>query len=289
MNLKERYAIITGSGQGLGAAIAKHYVAAGASVLLCARSEETLEAVREKLSANLTGEQQLLIQKTDVSDPSQVDALIETALSAFPKLDILVNNAGVYGPLGPIEEVDWRDWIQTIHINLMGLVYSCRAVLPHFKKRRYGKIINLSGGGATAPLPGISAYSASKAAVVRFTETLADEVRRFNIDVNAVAPGALATRLMDQVIAAGPEKVGAAYHERMVKLKEQGGTPLEKGASLCVYLASAESDGITGKLISAIWDPWDSLPEHRDDLDGSDVYTLRRVIPKDRGMTWGDV
>ena len=116
--------------------------------------------------------------------------------------------------------------------------------------------MNLSGGGATSPLPRISAYAASKAAVVRLTETLAEETAGSGIDVNAIAPGALNTRLLDEVLAEGPERVGVGFYERAVKQREQGGSPLTTGADLCVFLLSAASDGITGRLISAVWDPW---------------------------------
>src|SRR5206468_11879378 len=106
------------------------------------------------------------------------------------------------------------DWVHAIHINLLGTVYCCRAALPLMRRAGAGKIITLSGGGATAPLPRISAYAASKAAVVRFTETLAEELRGTGIDVNAVAPGALNTRLLDEVLAAGPGRVGQQFYER---------------------------------------------------------------------------
>ena len=172
-------------------------------------------------------------------------------------------------------------------INLFGVLFPCRAFIPHFKKAGRGKIIVLSGGGATNPLPNISAYAASKAAVVRLVETLAEELKTFHVDVNAIAPGALATRLVDEVLAAGPEKVGAAFYEKNKQWKEKGATPLELGARLAVYLASSQSDGITGKLISAQWDPWEKLHEFKNDLNG-DIYTLRRIVPKDRGKTWGD-
>jgi len=147
-----------------------------------------------------------------------------------------------------------------------------------------GKIINLSGGGATTPLPRISAYAASKAAIVRLTETLAEELREFTIAVNAVAPGALNTRLLDEVLAAGSDVVGKEFYEKSLKQRDSGGAPLEKAARLCVYLASEVSDGITGKLISAPWDPWESLHEYREQLAKSDVYTLRRIVPEDRGF-----
>ena len=286
-SLQGRAAIITGASRGLGLAIARAYVRAGAGVLMCARDPETLERAREEVAALATSSQTVVSQVADVSRRADVELLVETALEVFQRLHILVNNAGVYGPMGPTEEVSWEAWVQAIEINLLGSVLMCRAVLPHFKAHRYGKIVQLSGGGATRPLPHIGAYAASKAAVVRFAETLAEEVRQDHIDVNAIAPGALNTRLLDQVLAAGPERVGQGFLERALQQKAKGGTPLEKGANLAVFLGSAATDGITGKLISAVWDPWQELPDHIDDLRGTDIYTLRRIVPRERGLSWG--
>jgi NAD(P)-dependent dehydrogenase (short-subunit alcohol dehydrogenase family) len=172
-------------------------------------------------------------------------------------------------------------------VNLFGSVLCCRAVLPHFRANGYGKVIQLSGGGATSPLPRLSAYAASKAAVVRFAETLAEELRGTGIDVNAIAPGALNTRLLDEVLDAGPEVVGDSFYERALEQRSSGGTPLDLATSLAVFLGSEESDGITGKLISAPWDPWQEFPAHADDLSSTDVYTLRRIVPADRDLPWG--
>ena len=288
MKLRGRYAIVTGASHGLGAAIAERFVSEGASVFICARGEEALDQMKRKLSATLLPGQQVVSRCADVADRSQIDAALRAVNDAFPRIDILVNNAGVYGPFGVIEEIDWEEWVSAININVLGTVYFCRAVMPAMKRQRYGKIINLSGGGATNPLPRISSYAAAKAAVVRFTETLAVEVKEFGIDVNAIAPGTLATRLTDQLLAAGPERVGADFFERIRKAQQNGGAPLEKGAALCVYLGSAESDGITGKLLAALWDPWPELQQYRQDLEGTDIYTLRRIVPKDRGKDWGD-
>jgi NAD(P)-dependent dehydrogenase (short-subunit alcohol dehydrogenase family) len=286
--LAGRAAVITGSNQGLGLAIARAYVDGGASVLLCARDGALLEEARRSLTAAASPAQTVAAVSADVSKPEDVERLAATAFSAFPQVHILVNNAGVYGPLGLSDEVDWDAWTQAMAININGSVLPCRAFVPHFKQHRYGKIVQLSGGGATNPLPRITAYAASKAAIVRFAESLALEVRPFGIDVNSVAPGALDTRLLDEVIAAGPEVVGQEFHERMVRTKRDGGTPLARGAELAVYLASAASDGITGRLLSAVWDPWPTLQDRRGDLDRTDIYTLRRIVPKDRGLTWGD-
>lgn len=287
MKLAGRSAIITGASQGLGLEIAKQFVEEGASVMLSARSADALAQVQKDLAKLAGPEAKVLAKPTDVSKPEQVKAMVELALAEFGQLDILVANAGIYGTKGPIEEIDWDEWSEAIDINLKGTVLQCREVLPHFKKQKQGKIIILSGGGATKPMPNLSAYATSKAGVVRFAETLAEEVRDFNIDVNTVAPGALNTRLLDELLEAGPEKVGKAFYEQSLKQKESGGTPLSVGASLCTFLASLESDGITGKLISAVWDPWKKLPEMIEELKKSDIYTLRRIVPEDRGQSWG--
>jgi len=286
--LEGRTALITGGSQGLGLAIARAFVEAGAGVMICARDGELLEKARAELAALASSDQTVVARAADVSQPEEVDELVLAALEAFPQLHILVNNAGVYGPMGLVEDVDWMAWVRAIEINVFGSILMCRAVLPHFKAHRYGKIIQLSGGGATNPLPRLSAYAASKAAIVRFAESLALEVKDDGIDVNAIAPGALNTRMMDELIAAGPEVVGQAFFERMKRIADEGGTPLADGAGLAVFLASAASDGITAKLLSAVWDPWPRLPDHRADLDRTDIYTLRRVTPADRSLDWGD-
>ncbi len=289
MSLKNRVALITGSSFGLGKAIAQAYVKEGASVILCARNEEKLLYTQDQLQSLCKTGQHVKAIRADISNKDDVEQLLAQSLKAFKQIHILVNNAGVYGPKGCIEDVVWDDWVSAIEINLFGSILTARAILPHFKKNKYGKIIQLSGGGATSPLPFISAYAASKAAIVRFAETLSKEVKDFGIDVNSIAPGALNTRLLDEVLEAGPERVGKAFYKKALDQKNEGGVPLEVGAKLSVFLASEQSDGISGKLISAVWDPWKKFPEHMDELMETDIYTLRRIVPKERGMEWGEV
>ena len=286
MDLTDRSAIITGANQGLGKAIAAEFVRAGAGVLLTARSEDLLRQVRDELKALARPGRPVEILRADVSNVDDCAATVRRASEVLPDLAVLVNNAGVYGPKGAIEDVDWDEWVRALEINLFGTVRMCREMIPVLRRRGYGKIINLSGGGATAPLPRISAYAASKAAVVRMTDTLAEELKDARVDVNAIAPGALNTRLLDEVLEAGPEKVGKAFYERSLKQQREGGAPLDKGVQLAAFLASKESDGITGRLLSAVWDDWKNLPSKRDQLAKGDVYTLRRIVPEDRGMKW---
>lgn len=286
--LSGKVAIITGANQGLGLEIARKYVLAGADVMLFARNAALLQEAQAELNKLAAPDQKILAKVGDVSIEADVKALISETLTKLGGCHILVNNAGIYGPKGEIEEVDWAEWIKAIEINVYGSVLMSRTIIPHFKIQGYGKVIQLSGGGATNPLPRISAYAVSKAAIVRFAETLAEEVRGSGIDVNAVAPGALNTRMLDEVLKAGPEKVGKDFYERSLKQKESGGAPLDRGAELAVFLASAASDGITGKLVSAVWDDWEHWPEHLDELNSSDAYTLRRIAGRDRGFEWGD-
>jgi NAD(P)-dependent dehydrogenase (short-subunit alcohol dehydrogenase family) len=287
--LRDRSALITGGTQGLGLEIARVYLRAGIDALcICGRGAETLSLAREELVSIAAEDQQVIAEVADVSDADDVDRLVAVSLERMPNLTILVNNAGIYGPKGSIDQVDWQEWARALEINLLGSVLPARALMPHFRRAGYGKIVQLSGGGATNPLPGLSAYAASKAAVVRFAETLAEELREYHVDVNAVAPGALNTRMLDEVLAAGPERVGQAFYERALEQQRSGGAPLQRGAALAVWLGSAASDGVTAKLLSALWDPWSELPQHLDDL-ASDIYTLRRIVPGDRGLDWGDV
>jgi len=285
MKLEKRNALITGGSQGLGKVIAEHFLREGANVVICARNAKELCATRDELAAKYPA-RKVLAHTCDVANETQVNELVAFARQGLGSLEALVLNAGIYGPMGPTESVSLEEWRRALDINLFGVLLPCRAVIPHFKKAGAGKIVVLSGGGATNPLPNISAYAASKAAVVRLMETLAEELRPFQVEVNAIAPGALATRLVDEVLAAGPERVGAAFFAKNKQWKENGAVPLELGASLAVYLASPESDGITGKLISAQWDPWKDLQRHRADLAKSDIYCLRRIVPEDRGKNW---
>jgi NAD(P)-dependent dehydrogenase (short-subunit alcohol dehydrogenase family) len=287
MKLADRYAVVTGASQGLGFAIARRFVQEGASVLMCARTAGDLEDAAERVRAAAAPGAKVLAEPCDVSSEASVSRIAEMVEKQFGKLDILVSNAGIQGPKGATEKVGWGAWSQTIAINLLGTVLCCRAFLPLLRQSARGKILLLSGGGATKPMPFFSAYAASKAAVVRFGETLAEELRETGIEVNSIAPGALNTRMLEEVLSAGPEKVGRSYYEAALRQKQSGGAPVERAAELCVYLASSESDGLTGKLISAVWDPWTEFEAHRQDLQETDVYTLRRILPGERGLPWG--
>ncbi len=283
-----KVAIITGANQGLGLEIARKYALAGANLMLCARNGVLLDSALKEIKQYTANNQIVLGQQVDISKEQEVTHVVKSTIKQLGACHILVNNAGIYGPKGNTEDVDWAEWIKTIEINVYGSVMMCRELIPYFKKQRYGKVIQLSGGGATNPLPKISAYAVSKAAIVRFVETLAKEVERFGIDVNALAPGALNTRMLEEVLMAGPEVVGKEFYERSLKQKESGGASIDRAAELALFLASSRSDGITGKLISAAWDNWEEWPNHISELNRTDAFTLRRIVGRDRNIDWGD-
>jgi NAD(P)-dependent dehydrogenase (short-subunit alcohol dehydrogenase family) len=285
LQLAGRTVLITGAGRGLGRAIARACREAEASIVICSRSQAELRDTEKELRETPTGGQVLAVQ-ADISRPEDVESLFIRLERELPPLYGVVNNAGVAGPKGTLEENDWDAWVDTLRINLLGAVCVCRRALGGMRERGAGSIVNISGGGATSPMPNFTAYAASKAGLVRFTETLAVELKDTAIRVNAVAPGVLATRLLDEVIAAGPEKAGRAHWEKMVRMRKEGAAPPERAAALCVFLLSEASNGISGRLLSAVWDNWEALGERAEALAPSDVYTLRRIVPADRGLDW---
>lgn len=276
MKLGGKIAIVTGGGRGIGKGIALAFAREGADLILVSRTmpeiEKTAAEVRE------LGRRGLPVE-ADVSNKIDVTNMVNRAIEQFGVVDILVNNAGIQGPIGPMTESDVNSWIRTVNTNLIGSYLCTRAVLPIMIRRRKGKIINLSGGGSTYPRPYFTAYSASKAAVVRLTESLAEEVKDFNIQVNAIAPGAVNTRMLAQVLGAG-EAAGKKASAEAKRIKERGGTPLELPARLAVFLASSESNALTGRLISAVHDNWHRIPEQIPQIMSSDIYTMRRINPR---------
>jgi NAD(P)-dependent dehydrogenase (short-subunit alcohol dehydrogenase family) len=268
-------AVITGSGRGIGEAVALAFAGNGAAVVLAARTASELTRVEARVRA--AGGAAVAIP-TDVSSPADVSRLVQRAVDAYGRVDVLVNAAGILGPVGPVWEADPEAWKRAVEVNLYGTFLCCRAVVPHMMQRGRGKIVNFSGGGAASPLPRMAAYGASKAAVVRLTETLAEELKPYGIAVNAIAAGLVDTRLLDPVLAA--KERGGDQFARVRRLRDtgEGGVPAELPAALALWLASDASHGLTGKLISAPYDGWRDWDERRiDALKGSPWFTLRRI------------
>jgi NAD(P)-dependent dehydrogenase (short-subunit alcohol dehydrogenase family) len=277
-----RVALVTGGSRGIGKAIVRRLLEGGTTVAFCARSAPDLRAVAQELGS--IGPDLLPIQ-ADVTREGDIEKLVRGILDRFSRIDILVNNAGVYGPIGPAWDVDPNEWRDAVTTNLVGAFLMCRAVVPILIRQRGGKIINMSGGGAATPFARYTAYAVSKAALVRFTETLALEVADHNVQVNAIAPGFVATTLHQRTLEAG-ERAGAEFLRKTKEELERGGLDAAIPAALVAFLASPAADRITGKFISSVWDDWQNFEQHLDEIAKGDVYTLRRIVPRDRGMDW---
>jgi len=271
--------VITGSSSGIGRALAERLLAGGHQVWGLARSDQTGMAARHR--------DMFFASRCDVADWLQIDQAARSILPAWPAIDALVTCAGLQGAIGRATAVDPRDWSATVRANLDGTYFAIRAFHEALRRApRRAKIVCFSGGGASKARPNFSAYAAAKTAVVRLVETIAAEERDTVIDINAVAPGAINTRMTKAIVAAGPAAAGEAEYQAAVKQVTAGGASLDRALALVEWLLSPASDGITGRLISAVWDPWPDLSRHREDLAGSDIYALRRILPQERGKQW---
>ncbi len=268
-NIKERGVLITGAGRGIGKRLALGFASQGARVGLLARSKAELDLAQ--LEIEHAGGTALRI-RADVTDFEQIVSAVDRMRVHFNGVQVLICCAAIQGPIGPLAEADPKAWLETIQTNLVGVFNACRAVLPHMIERRSGKIIVLSGGGAAKPRPNFTAYAASKAAVVRFVETLAEEVREHNIQVNCMSPGGTYTHMTDQILLAG-EQAGWKDMEDAKQVRITGGIAPDRQLQLALFLASENSNHVNGKLIH-IKDDWKRL-EHQN--LNPELFTLRRI------------
>ena len=274
MKLDGQIAVITGSGRGIGRAIALAYAREGAKLALAARSETELQ---ETVSAVSELGAEAIAVRTDVTSQEDTERLAHRVVERFGRIDVLVNNAGNSGPVGPLHVNDIADWVNTINVNLTGTFLVCRAVIPVMLERSGGKIINLSGAGATNAWSNMSAYCSSKAAVVRLTEVLAQELDGKGITVNALGPGSVHTSMWDKMTEQAAQAGADFIYQLGLRVTSGGGASIDECAELAVWLASSESGELTGRLISASTDDFRGLPLRIAEIMAGDAYTLRRV------------
>jgi 3-oxoacyl-[acyl-carrier protein] reductase len=272
VKLEDKVAIVTGAGRGIGRGIAMAFAREGARLALVSRTASQVEAAARE--ARDLGAEAFAVP-ADVADPDDVRRMVDETLERYSRIDILVNNAAVLGPVGPHLNNDMEQWADAIRINVIGLALCTHAVLPAMIEQGGGKIVNLSGAGVTGPLATVGAYCTSKAAVTRFTENLALEVREHDIWVNLLGPGQIDTHFLDPLAEAEAGMVDPDFQAMVRRTRSGLGASLDNAAAAAVWLASPESDGLSGRTIFATRNDWSSLAPRIPEIMSSDLYTLR--------------
>ncbi len=283
MKLENKTALITGATGTIGKTIAKAFAREGYNLILCGLSEEKIETLKKEFASYK--HVRIRVIRVDVSNKKSLQQLFKKVTEDFKTIDVLVTAVGTYGAIGTIEQTEPEDWLEAIEVNLLGTFMTIKYALPLLRKSPRAKIITFAGGGE-GPLERHSSYVASKGGILRLIETLSVEL--FPIEINAISPGFVVSGLVDDLIKAGPIRLGKEGYEKALKQKkgETGSVPPEKVAALAVFLASSESDGISGKNLSAVWDKWRDFSKHIKEIIKSDIYNIRRIKPKDRGYNW---
>lgn len=276
--LDSKVIVITGGSLGIGLEIAKKCAYEGATLIIGARNKNNLNKATCEIKE--ISDQDHRSYPFDVSQYKEVQSFAKWCSKEFNQIDGLVNCAGIYGPIGKIYQVNMDRFNEAIGTNFLGTVYMCNAFIPIMNSNGRKKVVNFSGGGAASPFPNYSAYATSKVAIVRLTENLSIELAEEGFDVNCVAPGFVITRLHQQTIDAGPELATKTFFENTKKQIESGGQPVEKAVFLTIFLLSSDSDGITGKFISAPWDNWRDKDFQNRLRTEKDFATLRRIDDK---------
>jgi 3-oxoacyl-[acyl-carrier protein] reductase len=268
----QRQIVITGASSGIGAALTAALAQNGLALHVCARREEMLNTVTRNNTIAFG-------YPCDVSQEEQVKAFVAEIRRRTPHVDALVNCAAILDPIGPLVETDSSQWHHTVDVILYGTYLMTKHIVPLMIADRRPRIINFAGGGAFSPFPNYSAYAVAKAAVVRLTENLALELAPRGITVNAVAPGFVATEIHQATLRAGQAKAGGAHLETTQRLLKKGAVPVEVPVACVKFLLSDQSQGLSGKTLSASFDPWNT-PEFVElvpQINASDLYTLRRI------------
>lgn len=276
--LENKLIVVTGGSLGIGLEVAKTCAFEGATIVIVGRNKDNLnKAVAELKKMSDKNHQSYPL---DVSEYKEVKIFAQLCQERYHQINGLVNCAGIYGPIGKTYQVNIDKFTEAIKINFFGTINMCHALIPLIKSNTRKKIVNFSGGGAASPFPNYSAYATSKIAVVRFTENLSIELSDEEFDINCIAPGFVITRLHQDTIKAGPGLSTQPFFNYTKKQIESGGVPAEKAANLTVFLLSSESDGITGKFISAPWDPWQEKEFQNRLRTNHDFATIRRIDNK---------
>jgi NAD(P)-dependent dehydrogenase (short-subunit alcohol dehydrogenase family) len=271
--LRDSVALVTGGGRGIGQVVATALAHAGARIALIARSPDELATTTHLIEA-AGGTAAAVV--ADVTDAAGLGDAVTDLRRQLGPIDILVNNAGVLGPIGPLWEVDADDWWTTMDVNLRGIILASQLVLPEMVARGRGRIINVTSQAGVYRWPLVSAYSVSKAAVVKLTENLAHETSRHGVSIFSVHPGLLPIGMATSVTAleATSSHVDHIRRWTLDELAEGRGAEPDDAVELIVRVAAGDADSLSGRHIS-VHDDLDALLARVQEVRSRDLYVLR--------------
>ena len=274
--LKNELAIITGGGRGIGRAIAMRFASEGCNIVLVSR---TISELQDTATFILKAYQvQVSFYAIDISNELEVKSMVNKVHGIYGKISILVNNAAVIGPIGEVSTIDGKEFMDTLSINVGGTFFCTKAVIPYMKNQINGSIINLSGGGGLSSFPFYDAYSASKSAIVRLTENFALELEKYKINVTAISPGAINTKMFDDQLKVDKELLGKSNWENLQKQVISGGDSTDKASELALFLVCQKDRIFSGRVISAVWDNWEEIAKTK--ITDSNMFKMRRIVSK---------
>lgn len=283
--MKKKTCMITGASRGLGQLLSQYFAKLGFNLILVTSNLKTLKSSSK--SIELDQDQRMLLVEANFLKKGFEVKMFEEINNFCSTVDILINNAAIQGPIGPFLNLDFNDWEDSIRVNFLSTALVTKKTLDFMNNKKGGAVINLSGGGSAGLRPNLSAYACSKTALVRFTETVASELENTNINMNAIAPGAMPTDMMRELIDM-PENIIGKKERLLAKKTLESDFNVGDIGDLCLFLSQPTSRKISGKLISVKWDNWENWLNHIEQLDKSDLYTLRRITARDKGFAWGD-
>lgn len=265
--------IVTGGSRGIGKAVAKNFFDQGASVLICSRSKSEVTSACSEIDPS---RKKCFGIKADVSVIKDCGRLIKYAVKKFGKIDILINNAGIYGEIGKLETSNLKNWAKTIEVNLLGAVNCTKFAILFMKKSRGGKIINFAGAGVGGKkgLPNFSAYYTSKISIAGFTETIAEELKQDNIQINCISPGPVNTGITDYLLAQGIKKTGKQMYQQALNQKKESKNTPDLAIKMINFLCSKKANHLSGRLFSSKWDSITLLQSLNNE---GDMFKLRRI------------
>ena len=280
--LKDKVAIVTGGSRGIGKAIAQRFAQEGCNLVLASRTKSELKMTAESIIKNFSVN--VSFYPTDMANEDEVQSMVHKTIDRFGKISILVNNAAIIGPLGEISNINGQEFFDTLKNNVGGTFLCSKAVITFMKSQKQGCIINFSGGGGLNPFPYYDSYSASKAAIVRLTENFALELEKYDINVTAISPGAINTEMFKEQLKAGKNSIGEKNWLALQDQLASGGESIDKASELALFIACQDGKELNGRVISAIWDNWKEIENNKDNIINTDIFKMRRIVPKDRGI-----